>query len=206
MEDKFMKDILLNNQIELVGELSALTFSHAIHGYGFYNGIMKVKRLSNVYDEVPVSISSEIWNIDNHVPGIRVAIKGQIRTFNRHEGDKSKLIISVHVREISETSLPDRNDLYLEGYICKRPISRTTPLGREIADLLVAVNRPFGKSDYIPCICWGRNARFMDMLDVSTKVELHGRFQSRIYNKKVEGGYIEKIAYEVSAHKMKLGA
>lgn len=202
-----MKDMLLNNQIELIGELSALTFSHATHGYGFYNGIMKVKRLSNVYDEVPVSISSEIWDIDNHIPGVRVSVKGQIRTFNRHEGDKSKLIITVHVREISESSLPDRNDLYLEGYICKRPISRTTPLGREIADLLVAVNRPFGKSDYIPCICWGRNARFMDLLDVSTKVELHGRFQSRVYNKKVEnGGYVEKTAYEVSAHKMKLGA
>ena len=136
--------------------------------------------------------------------------RSQFRSYNKHEECKNRLVLSVFVREIefvedSEEVEEDikSNQIYLDGYICKEPIYRKTPLGREIADLLVAVNRSYGKSDYIPCICWGRNARFASGFEVGGHVQVWGRIQSREYVKKINEDEIEKrIAYEVSVSKI----
>ena len=132
---------------------------------------------------------------------------GQFRSYNRHEENKNKLVLSVFVREVnlleSEDEIQRPNSIFLDGYICKEPVYRKTPLGREIADLLLAVNRPYGKSDYIPCICWGRNARFAESFAIGGHIQLWGRIQSREYQKKIdENEYEKRIAYEVSVSKM----
>ena len=138
-----------------------------------------------------------------------VRVSGQFQSYNKHEGERNRLILSVFVREFEEYELPElieeENHISLDGFICKQPIYRKTPLGREIADILIAVNRPYGKSDYIPCIAWGRNARFAGGLEVGTRLQIFGRIQSRIYHKKMENGEpepIERTAYEVSVSKL----
>ena len=166
-----------------------------------------VKRLSDSADRIPVMISERLIDVTQDYQGEYIQIQGQFRSYNRHEEKKNRLVLSVFAREVSfveeETDKMKSNQIYLDGYICKMPVYRKTPLGREIADMLVAVNRPYGKSDYIPCICWGRNARFTSGFEVGGHVQVWGRIQSREYVKKLEGDDTEKrIAYEVSVSKL----
>ena len=152
-------------------------------------------------------ISERLVDVNRDYTGQMIQATGQFRSYNQHEEHKNRLVLSVFVREVSfveeEVDGAKTNTILLDGYICKRPIYRKTPLGREIADLLLAVNRPYGKSDYIPCICWGRNARFASSFEVGEHVQILGRIQSREYVKKLTETETEKrIAYEVSVSKL----
>jgi len=168
---------------------------------------VSVNRLSEQADVIPLMISERLIDVTENYIGKTIEAIGQFRSYNRHEGAKNRLVLSVFVRELSFlpefTDYTKTNQIFLDGYICKEPIYRKTPLGREIADLLVAVNRPYGKSDYIPCIAWGRNARFASCFFVGTRVLIWGRVQSREYTKKLSETECEKrIAYEVSVSKL----
>ena len=170
---------------------------------------VEVQRLSDSTDIVPLMISERLLDVEQDYRGEKVMITGQFRSYNRHEEKKNRLILSVFAREVEfvdeiEESAKS-NQIYLDGFICKEPIYRKTPLGREIADLLIAVNRPYGKSDYIPCICWGRNARFASSFEVGTRCAIWGRIQSREYMKKISEEQAERrVAYEVSVNKLDL--
>ena len=191
-----------------MGKIAAgFTFSHQVFGEGFYMTELLVKRLSDSEDRIPVMVSERLVDVTQDYIGEYVEIHGQFRSYNRHEGVKNRLVLSVFVREIhfmeKFTDYTKTNQIFLDGYICKNPIYRKTPLGREIADLLLAVNRPYGKSDYIPCIAWGRNARFASTFDVGTRVRVWGHVQSRGYTKKLSETQCEKrVAYEVSISKL----
>ena len=197
-----------NNQVSIAGEvISDFTFSHDVFGEGFYVLEVVVSRLSNSYDMIPVMVSERLIDVKQDYKGKFVEVLGQFRSYNRHEESKNKLVLSVFAREVkmmdelSENAKP--NHIFLDGFVCKPPIYRKTPLGREIADVLLAVNRPYGKSDYIPCICWGRNARFAETFAVGGHVQVWGRIQSREYQKKLTDTDFEKrIAYEVSVSKL----
>lgn len=201
-----------NNQVTIMGEVvSAFTYNHEIYGEGFYMMEVCVERLSSSHDIIPVMVSERLMDVTQDYRGKYVEIQGQFRSYNRHEERKNKLILSVFAREVhfvdlEEESLPESNktnSIYLDGYICKEPVYRKTPLGREIADLLLAVNRPYGKSDYIPCISWGRNARFAGNFRVGERVLVWGRIQSREYIKHIDEETTEKrVAYEVSVSKL----
>ena len=208
--EKFMTDKMFeNNQVSIVGEIvSEFTYSHEVYGEGFYMMEVSVKRLSDFVDYIPVMVSERIIDVESNMVGQFVYISGQFRSFNRHEERKNRLVLSVFAREI-ELLEPEEeeegNQIFLDGYICKEAIYRKTPLGREIADLLVAVNRSYGKSDYIPCICWGRNARFASGFEVGTHVQIWGRIQSREYVKKISETKVEqRTAYEVSVSKIEI--
>ena len=200
--------ILENNQVSIVGEIiSDFQYSHEVYGEGFYMVEVAVSRLSNFSDYIPLMISERLIDTSQSYIGQKVYVTGQFRSYNRHEELKNRLVLSVFVREIEfieeETEEMKSNQILLDGYICKDPIYRKTPLGREIADVLLAVNRPYGKSDYIPCICWGRNARFAGKLQVGEHVAIWGRIQSREYQKRLNEDEVEKrTAYEVSVSKI----
>ena len=202
--------VIENNQVVIMGEIvSDFSFSHEIFGEGFYMVDVKVERLSDSNDMIPVMVSERLIDVTSDYRGQNIMVTGQFRSYNRHEERKNKLVLSVFAREIEfvdETPEGSKtNQIYLDGYICKAPIYRKTPLGREIADLLLAVNRPYGKSDYIPCICWGRNARYANNFHVGTRCEIWGRIQSREYMKKLSEDQVEKrVAYEVSVSKLEL--
>lgn len=205
-----MDKIFENNQVELVGEVSKeAVFSHEVFGEGFYLIEVNASRTSGINDVIPVTISERMCNVKELRTGQRLKIYGQFRSFNCHEEKRHRLILSVFARELEflddlEDSL-EANDIFLDGYICKSPIYRKTPLGREIADVLVAVNRSYGKSDYIPCICWGRNAVFASGFEVGTHVQICGRIQSREYVKKFSETESEtRVAYEVSVSKVEV--
>ena len=206
---KFMSDkIIENNQVTIIGEIaSEFIFSHEVFGEGFYMVDVLVKRLSNSDDRIPLMISERLIDVNQNYIGEYIMASGQFRSYNQHDEKKNRLVLSVFVREVSfveeEVDGAKTNSILLDGYICKRPIYRKTPLGREIADLLLAVNRPYGKSDYIPCICWGRNARFASGFEVGEHVQVLGRIQSREYVKKLSETETEKrIAYAVSVSKL----
>ena len=198
-----------NNIITLVGTIvSEKQFSHEVYGEGFYTFDLEVPRLSENSDIIPVTVSERILG-DNFKIGQKVIIDGQFRSYNNYENEKNKLVLTVFVKDIriadenDETQNP--NEIILDGFICKKPIYRTTPFGREIADILLAVNRAYNKSDYIPCIAWGRNARFCQNMNVGEKIKIWGRIQSRLYEKKFEDGTSEtRRAYEVSVSKMEI--
>ena len=200
--------ILENNQVSIVGEIiSDFQYSHEVYGEGFYMVEVAVSRLSNFSDYIPLMISERLIDTSQSYIGQKVYVTGQFRSYNRHEELKNRLVLSVFVREIEfieeETEEMKSNQILLDGYICKDPIYRKTTLGREIADLLIAVNRSYGKSDYIPCICWGRNARFADKFEVGSHIQIWGRIQSREYQKKIaEDQYEKRVAYEVSVSKL----
>ena len=200
--------ILENNQVSIVGEIiSDFQYSHEVYGEGFYMVEVAVSRLSNFSDYIPLMISERLIDTSQSYIGQKVYVTGQFRSYNRHEELKNRLVLSVFVREIEfieeETEEMKSNQILLDGYICKDPIYRKTPLGREIAALLVAVNRSYGKSDYIPCICWGRNARFAARFEVGVHVQIWGRIQSREYVKRLNEDEVEKrTAYEVSVSKI----
>ena len=202
--------VMVNNQVSVMGTIvSDFEFSHQIYGEGFYMVDIMVDRLSDSADLIPLMVSERLIDVTADYKGYHIAVTGQFRSYNRHEEHKNKLILSVFAREITFLSEIEEsaktNQIYLDGYICKEPIYRKTPLGREIADLLLAVNRPYGKSDYIPCICWGRNARYANNFRVGERCAIWGRIQSREYVKKLSEEEMEKrIAFEVSVSKMEL--
>ena len=206
MADKLFE----NNQVTMIGEIvSEFEFSHEVYGEGFYLVDISVSRLSDSVDYIPLMVSERLVDVTQSYIGETISVSGQFRSYNRHEEKKNRLILSVFVRELEfvdeiEDDIKS-NQIYLDGYICKEPIYRKTPLGREIADLLVAVNRSYGKSDYIPCICWGRNARYASSFEVGSHVEVYGRIQSREYIKKIGEEQTEKrVAYEVSVNKIEI--
>ncbi len=203
--------VIENNRVSIIGEvISDFEFSHEVFGEGFYLLEVAVSRLSNQYDRIPLMVSERLVDVTRDYRGQMIEVFGQFRSYNRHEGLKNRLMLSIFVRDWNfiedETEIAKTNQIYLEGFICKEPIYRKTPLGREIADLLVAVNRPYGKSDYIPCIAWGRNARFASGFEVGGRIKIWGRVQSREYLKKIDENEGEKrIAYEVSVSKLEYG-
>ncbi len=209
-------NFLENNHLVLIGKVcSEKTFSHEIYGEKFYIFDLEVPRLSKAVDVIPITVSERlITNIDIEV-GKELAIEGQFRSYNSYENEKNRLILTVFAKDISEvveeeTSEEEEkkkvsNEVTLIGYVCKKPIYRQTPFDREIADILLAVNRAYNKSDYIPCIAWGRNARFCQNIEVGTEVKILGRVQSRKYEKKFEDGTSEtRVAYEVSVSSMEI--
>lgn len=199
---------LINNKTTIIGEIvSDFRYSHQVYGEGFYIVDVDVSRLSELPDIIPLMVSERLVDVTENCVGRLVETSGQFRSYNRHEGLKNKLVLSVFVREwefVDENPEAGKtNQIYLDGFICKAPIYRKTPLGREIADLLIAVNRPYGKSDYIPCIAWGRNARFAEGMEVGTRLQIEGRMQSREYQKRISDEEIEtRTAYEVSVSKL----
>lgn len=196
-----------NNYLVLIGNIvSDKTFSHEIYGESFYLFNLEVPRLSGNEDIIPITISERlIANFDLSI-GRKVVVEGQFRSYNSYENERNRLVLTVFAKDIMEyNEEPEEqkektsNEVVLNGYICKKPIYRQTPFGREIADILLAVNRAYNKSDYIPCIAWGRNARFCENMEVGTEVKVVGRVQSRTYEKKFEDGRVEqRVAYEVS--------
>ena len=200
--------IIENNQVSIMGRIDApFTFSHQVFGEGFYMTELQVKRLSDCEDRIPVMISERLLDVTLDYQGEYIEVHGQFRSYNRHEEKRNRLVLSVFAREVGFVEEMDDsitvNQIFLDGFICKPPVYRKTPLGREIADLLLAVNRPYGKSDYIPCICWGRNARYASAFAVGGHVLIWGRIQSREYIKKLSETETEKrIAYEVSVSKL----
>ncbi len=207
------EQVIKNNMVEIVGKLEdELVYSHTVYGEDFYTAKIKVTRLSDSYDEIPVMISNRLLNPEQTYSGHMIRIEGQFRSYNQHTENKSKLLLSVFVRDLEVLELEEEelkgwdtpNQIYLDGYVCKAPIYRKTPLGREITDLLLAVNRPYNKSDYIPAIAWGRNARFAANFPVGSRIKIWGRIQSRQYQKRVgqEGEVEQRTAYEISISKM----
>ena len=201
-----MDNYMDNNNVEIGGEIiEEPKFSHEIYDEKFYKFLIKTKRLSSYEDILPVIISERLVNLEDIKIGKVVKIYGQFRSHNLQTETKNILVLSIFVKEIEFTD--DKNVLTLNdanfiGYICKEPVYRKTPLGREIADVLIAINRTYKKSDYIPCILWGRNAKFCETLKVGDLVKLNGRIQSRTYEKKIDNGeIIKKTAYEVSISK-----
>lgn len=207
-------NFLENNHLVLIGKVSSeKTFSHEIYGEKFYIFDLEVPRLSKALDIIPITVSERlITNIDLQI-GKKLVVEGQFRSYNSYENERNKLILTVFAKDIAEAKEEENeeeqkvvsNEVTLVGYICKKPIYRQTPFDREIADLLLAVNRAYNKSDYIPCIAWGRNARFCQNLEVGTEVKIVGRVQSRKYEKKFEDGTSEvRVAYEVSISSMEI--
>ncbi len=194
-----------NNKVYVRGEiLSSAKFSHEVYGEGFYEMEVMVKRLSGQADVLPVTVSERLMQEKDLQVGKTISAIGQFRSYNKLVDNKSKLMLTVFVREIVENDLnKNPNSITLSGYICKEPIYRTTPFNREIADVLLAVNRAYNKSDYIPCIAWGRNARFVKNLQVGDFMTISGRIQSREYQKKFSDDDIRTmVAYEVSINKL----
>ena len=200
-----INEIKQNNKVYLKGEIvTEAKLSHEMYGEGFYEMDILVKRLSGQADVLPVTISERLIESGNLKVGSQLNALGQFRSYNKMVDGKSKLMLTVFVREIlQEDYSTNPNSIVLSGYICKPPIYRTTPFNREIADVLIAVNRAYNKSDYIPCIAWGRNARFVKNLSVGERVALSGRIQSREYQKKLSETEVKTMtAYEVSISKL----
>lgn len=205
-----MDKTIINNQVTIGGEIaSGFNFSHGFYGEKFYIVDVKVRRLSDAFDIIPVMVSDRLIDVSDDYTGQLVSVTGQFRSYNKHDEGKNRIVLSVFAREFellseNEVCLYD-NHVFLDGFICKEPIYRKTPLGREIADLLIAVNRPYGKSDYIPCVCWGRNARYASTIPVGSHISLVGRIQSRNYQKRISDEVSEdRTAYEVSVGKIEV--
>jgi single-stranded DNA-binding protein len=203
-------NIIESNKVFVAGKVvSDIEFSHEVYGEGFYSFMLEVPRLSEFYDILPVTISERLITKQKPDYGSFVEIQGQFRSYNCYTEEGNKLLLTVFAREITflddGEKLKNPNQIYLNGYVCKKPVYRTTPFGREITDLLLAVNRPYNKSDYIPCISWGRNARYSEGLKVGDNIKIWGRIQSRTYQKKLDNDeVVTKVAYEVSISKMEV--
>ncbi|WP_291966993.1 single-stranded DNA-binding protein [Caloramator sp.] len=197
---------LTSNKVYIEGKVvSELSYSHEMFGEAFYNFTVEVPRLSETVDRLPITVSERLLPTVDVSIGKIVSIKGQLRSYNKVVDGTNRLILTVFARDINniDTISTSPNEIYLDGYICKSPVYRTTPFGREITDILIAVNRPYNKSDYIPAIAWGRNARFSSTLEVGTHIKITGRIQSRDYEKKIsETETVKRTAYEVSITKM----
>ncbi|KAJ50449.1 single-stranded DNA-binding protein [Clostridium tetanomorphum] len=201
-----MDNLLQNNKIYLEGTVcSELEFSHEMYGEGFYTFYMEVPRLSEAKDLLFITVSERLIGGMEIKVGSEIIVEGQLRSYNKFVDGANRLILTVFARNIEECIEKSKNpnQIFLNGFICKQPVYRTTPFGREIADLLLAVNRAYNKSDYIPTIAWGRNSRFCQELNVGDNIRIWGRLQSREYQKKIsESEVVKKIAYEVSISKM----
>lgn len=194
-------ELLQNNNVELWGKIvSEPTYSHTVIDEKFYEFNIEVPRLSDSSDIIPITISEKLFTKDSIKLNDIIALSGQFRSYNKLIDGKSKLMLTVFVRELKEVdTTKNPNIIQLKGFLCKQPIFRTTPFKREISDILLAVNRAYNKSDYIPCIAWGRNAKFVKDLPVGTKLNIEGRIQSRDYQKKLsEEEIVNKTAYEIS--------
>ncbi len=193
-----------NNRVYLTGRVvEECKFSHEIMGEGFYDLAIAVERLSGQEDIIPLTISERLIEGNNVQIGNLIGVIGQFRSYNKIVDTKSKLILRVFIRELCPPDVDVPNVIELEGYVCKAPTYRQTPFKREIADMLLAVNRAYNKSDYIPAIAWGRNARYASSFQVGEKIRVEGRIQSRIYQKQLDDGtFDERVAYEVSISKL----
>ena len=194
-----------NNKVYIAGKVvSEPKFSYEVFGEGFYEFNLEVKRLSDISDIIPVTISERLFKADNIVCNTLIAGVGQFRSYNKMVDGKSKLMLTVFIRELLDyDENVNPNQIEITGYVCKDPIYRITPFKREIADVLIAVNRSFNKSDYLPCIAWGRNAKYVSTLCVGDKLEMVGRIQSRVYQKRIDDNTTEnKVAYEISLNKI----
>lgn len=205
-----------NNHIILVGKVTSdKKFSHEIYGEKFYIFNLSVPRLSGNADIIPITISERLLELEDLEMNKKIIVEGQFRSYNSYENDRNRLVLTVFAKEVKFVENQEEeievskdfvsNEVILNGFICKKPIYRQTPFGREISDILLAVNRAYNKSDYIPCIAWGRNARFCENIEVGTEVKVVGRVQSRTYEKKYEDGTSEtKVAYEVSISSLEI--
>ncbi|MGI5851646.1 MAG: single-stranded DNA-binding protein [Clostridiales bacterium] len=202
------ENIADNNKVVIVGKVNGpMKYSHEIFGENFFQFDLSVPRLSDYADLLPVTVSERLLGEIELVEGMEITIEGQLRSYNKYIGGHNRLILTVFARELLfvDEGTKNPNQIYLNGFICKKPVYRVTPLKREITDILLAVNRAYGKSDYIPTIAWGRNARFSQHLNVGDNIRIWGRIQSRTYQKKLpKGEVIEKVAYEVSISKMEV--
>lgn len=200
--------VIESNNVTVYGAVTSKPeFSHEMYGEGFYTVYLEVPRLSDISDALPITISERLIQGLNIDVGSTLLVEGQLRSYNKYQEGNNKLILTVFARNLKpvEEEIKNPNQIYLDGYICKKPIYRTTPFGREITDMLLAVNRPYNKSDYIPCIAWGRNARYSENLKIGDRIRIWGRIQSRNYQKKVsEEEVITRTAYEVSISKMEV--
>jgi single-stranded DNA-binding protein len=200
-----MDSLMNNNNIYLEGKvISGLQFSHEMYGEGFYTFTLEVSRLSDASDTLNITISERLMNGEVNV-GDYIVVEGQLRSYNKYVDGANRLILTVFARDVypCEERSKNPNQIFLDGYICKVPVYRKTPFGREISDMLLAVNRPYNKSDYIPTIAWGRNSRYCKNLQVGDNIRIWGRLQSREYQKKIsEEDVVKKVAYEVSISKM----
>ena len=201
-----MENNMENNIVKIAGKIASdFQFSHEMFGEKFFDVLVDVERYSESVDRIVVKVSERLVDLTEDWTGEPVIIKGQFRSYNDHTDGSHKLKLFVFAKEWEfAEKLRDESDIELEGYICKNGGYRKTPLGREITDLILAVNRPYGKSDYIPCIVWGRNAKFAETLHLGTKVKVTGRIQSRDYVKLIEGNMENKTAYEVSVSKLEV--
>ena len=203
------QEINQNNAVNITGIIaSEYTFSHEVFGEKFYMFYIQVDRLSENADILPVMISERLMEREDFAQNSAVCISGQIRSYNSFSEteNRNRLLLTIFARDYipySEEMISNPNDVFLNGYVCKAPVYRTTPFGREIADILLAVNRSYNKSDYIPCIAWGRNARYAGKLAIGDNIRIWGRMQSRNYQKKTpDGEVVDKTAYEVSVSKL----
>jgi len=197
-----------NNSVSIVGKIvEGCQFSHEVYGEGFYTFKIASDRLSDRADILPITVSERLIDKDKIVAGLFVDVVGQLRSYNNYNSKKNRLVLTIFAQEIQmveEAESKNTNQIYLNGFICKPSIYRKTPFGREIADVLIAVNRAYNKSDYIPCIAWGRNARYIVNLAVGANIKLWGRVQSRSYQKKIGDEVEERVAYEVSVSKIEI--
>lgn len=201
-------DLRQNNIVTLIGKIvSDYTFSHEMYGEAFYTFELETSRLSEAIDVLPITVSERLIDKNLFKIGATIEVEGQIRSYNNIVDGKNHLILTVFAKNINLNLdfSKNPNQVTLNGFVCKQPVYRKTPFGREIADVLLAVNRSYNKSDYIPCIIWGRNAKFANTLQVGDNIKLSGRMQSRNYQKKLENGDIlEKVAYEISVSKLEV--
>lgn len=198
-----------NNKVMLAGKIVApLKFQMEHKGEAFYRTILQVKRQSGQCDLIPLLLSERLLDDTKNYEGQLVSVVGQFRSYNSHEQTKTCLLLHTFVKELdildSDEEAGSMNEIFLQGFLCKEPVYRKTPLGREIADVLLAVNREYGRTDYIPCIVWGRNARFVSRLKVGDQIQVTGRIQSREYEKMEESEKVKKRAYEVSVFRLNL--
>lgn len=198
-----MERLNQNNAVKISGEIvSDFTHDHEMYGEGFYKVFVQVTRISGNLDTIPVMVSDRIIDVNKNLTGEMVAIEGEFRSYNKHLLGANKLLLFVLCKKIEIVKYcMNEDEIFLRGFICKNPIYRKTPFKREISDLLIAVNRYYGKSDYIPCICWGRNARYAAGFEIGDEIVIRGRIQSRTYEKKISDTEFEtRTAYEVSAN------
>ena len=200
--------VIENNSVTVVGTVKSLPeFSHEMYGEGFYNLYLEVPRLSDINDILPITVSERLFSGLKVEVGSKLFVEGQLRSYNKYYEGSNKLILTIFARDLkfADEEIKNPNQIFLDGFICKKPVYRTTPFGREITDMLIAVNRPYNKSDYIPSIAWGRNARYSENLKVGDRIKVWGRIQSREYQKKLdEEQIVSRTAYEVSISKMEL--
>ena len=196
-----------NNEVLVAGEIvSDFQFSHEVFGEKFYLFDLKVNRLSDRFDVLPIMVSERILDITQSPIGADVEVQGQLRSYNQHIDGKSRVILSIFAETITNLDESENaNSITMQGFICKEPIYRKTPLGRYITDFTIAVNRGYGKTDYIPCIAWSRNAIYLAEQPIGTEIRLSGRFQSREYKKRIgEEEFETRTAFEVSVHQLEV--